>query len=169
MFTIYHIPKRKEWGCTKNLNRRLRELNYKIEDVDRIITCGNIDMASNMERDLNIEYGYGWNNGKDYRNIIKNRKSGGNGALSRIPLDERINRAKLSGKKTHLSGKLDIARKKSAEVKSIPIDVYDYKTGKYIATFGTILECTKKLKCCNIHAVLYGHRLSDKGYTFKYK
>ena len=74
-YYLYHIPQRKEWGCTTNLKRRLRHLKYKIEDVDRVITCGNVDMAADMERDLNIEYGYGWNPSQDYRVIIKAAKA----------------------------------------------------------------------------------------------
>ena len=72
MYTIYHIPKRQEWGCTDNLNRRLRQLGYTINDLDRVITCGNIDMAADMEKELNLEYGYGWNSSRDYRMAKKN-------------------------------------------------------------------------------------------------
>lgn len=74
MYYLYHIPKRKEWGCTKHLKKRIRNLGYEFSDIDRIITCGNIDMAADMERDLNIEYNYGWNERHDYRVVSKMNK-----------------------------------------------------------------------------------------------
>ena len=74
MYYLYHIPKRKEWGCTKHLKKRIRNLGYQFSDIDRIITCGNEDMAADMERDLNIEYNYGWNERHDYRVVSKMNK-----------------------------------------------------------------------------------------------
>ena len=71
MYYLYHISKRKEWGCTNNLDRRLKTLKYSYEDLDRVITCGNVDMAADMEKSLNIEYDYGWNTSQDYRIITK--------------------------------------------------------------------------------------------------
>lgn len=71
MFTLYHIPGKK-WGCTKQkLSRRLWEQGYSINDIDRVITIGNIDKAAEMERELNLEYGYSWKKSEDYRNITK--------------------------------------------------------------------------------------------------
>ena len=101
MFTLYHIAQRKEWGCTNDLDRRLDELNYSYEDLDRIITCGNIDIAADMERDLNIEYGYGWNTSQDYRRVLCMAINGG----------------KKQGKIMFESGMLDVARLKSNEVR----------------------------------------------------
>ena len=75
MFTLYHIEGKK-WGMTgQKLERRLWQQNLKIDNVSNVITCGNLDMAADMERDLNIRDGYGWNESRDYRNIIKNRKN----------------------------------------------------------------------------------------------
>jgi hypothetical protein len=71
MYTIYHIPKRKEWGCTKNLNKRVKDLGYTISDVKETIVLNDLDLAANMERDLNIKYGYGWNSSRDYRLMVK--------------------------------------------------------------------------------------------------
>jgi len=74
MFTLYHIPGKK-WGMTaQKLQRRLWQQNIKLSEVSNIITCGNLDMAADMERDFNIRDGYGWNESRDYRNITKNRK-----------------------------------------------------------------------------------------------
>lgn len=67
MYYIYHIPKRKEWGCTNNVERRVNQLGYQFSDLDRVITCGNIDMAAELEKQMNLEYGYGWNSSRDYR------------------------------------------------------------------------------------------------------
>ena len=87
MYYLYHIPKRKEWGCTKHLNKRIRNLGYEFSDIDRIITCGNIDMAADMERDLNIEYNYGWSERHDYRVVTKmtipfNKKAQSKGGIT---------------------------------------------------------------------------------------
>ena len=82
MYTLYHIPNRKEWGCTTDLDRRLSKLNYSHNDLDRVITVGNIDKAADMEKQLNLEYGYGWNESQDYRRVTKmglnGSKKGGN-------------------------------------------------------------------------------------------
>ena len=71
MYYIYHITKRKEWGCTTNLNKRLNQLGYIENDLDRLIIVGNIQKASEMEKELNLEYGYGWSERHDYRIITK--------------------------------------------------------------------------------------------------
>ena len=75
MYYIYHIPKRKEWGCTKFLEKRVKKIGYTISDIDRVILVSDIDKAADLERDLNIEYGYGWISSKDYRVITKAQKS----------------------------------------------------------------------------------------------
>ncbi len=74
MYYLYHIPKRKEWGCTKYLDKWIKTLGYTISGVDRIITAGNINKAANMEKQLNIEYGYGWSERHDYRVVCKMNK-----------------------------------------------------------------------------------------------
>ncbi len=75
MYTLYHIPGKK-WGCTKQkLSRRLWQQGLSINDVDKTITIENMDKASDMEMKLNLEYGYGWNSSRDYREIVKNRKN----------------------------------------------------------------------------------------------
>ena len=73
-YYVYHIQKRQEWGCTTNLNRRLKQLGYSVNDVVEVLSFTNIDEAADTERQLNIRDGYGWNTGRDYRNIIKNQK-----------------------------------------------------------------------------------------------
>lgn len=102
MFTLYHIPKRKEWGCTKNISRRLEKLGYTILDVDKIIEIDNIDKASEMERELNLEYGYGWNESQDYRRVTKMGLIG----------------AKIGGNKNVESGHIHKIQQRSVEVRT---------------------------------------------------
>jgi hypothetical protein len=71
MYYVYHIPKRQEWGCTNNLEHRLKQLKYTILDVDRVITVGNMNKAADMEKELNLEYGYKWSDANDYRHVTR--------------------------------------------------------------------------------------------------
>ena len=84
MFYLYHIPKRQQWGCTQNLQKRLKALHkrkgYTINDVTQIITYTDIDQAADMERELNLKYGYGWNKSRDYRVAISKSSNGGKAA-----------------------------------------------------------------------------------------
>jgi hypothetical protein len=112
MYYIYHIPKRKEWGCTDNLNRRLSQLHYNISDLDRVITTPNIDIASDMERELNIQYGYKWNQSRYYKNVLSmhsdaSRSKGGKigGPIAGIK----------SGQIAKTTGQLEAARKLAFE------------------------------------------------------
>ena len=74
MYTLYHIQGKK-WGMTKQkLSIRLWQQNLKKDDVVDVITFDALDVAADMERELNIRDGYGWNDSRDYRNITKNRK-----------------------------------------------------------------------------------------------
>ena len=71
MYTLYHIPARKEWGCTKELNRRLKRLGYTMDDVVETIEVSGFNRAAELEKKLNIQYGYGWNDSQDYRRVTK--------------------------------------------------------------------------------------------------
>ena len=128
MYYIYHIPKRKEWGCTKFLEQRIKRLGYLMCDVDRIILVSNENKASDMERDLNIEYGYGWNSSKDYRRVNKMASLGGKIVGKRKDNIERLKKiqkeaailgglkqGKIQGKKNSESGMLSNLGKKMAE------------------------------------------------------
>jgi hypothetical protein len=81
MFTLYHIPDRKEWGCTKDLKARLIKLGYTSNDVCETLQVVDKDEAANLEKELNIMYGYGWNSSKDYKRVtnmgINGAKKGG--------------------------------------------------------------------------------------------
>jgi hypothetical protein len=71
MYILYHIPQRKEWGCTNNLIKRLKKSPYNIEDVTDVILETDLDTAADLEAKLNIEYGYGWNSSRDYRRQVQ--------------------------------------------------------------------------------------------------
>ena len=69
MYSLYHI-KGVKWGCSNRLNERLLDQNYTLNDVCEVIEIDDVDMASNMEKELNIRDGYGWNKSKDYRRVL---------------------------------------------------------------------------------------------------
>jgi hypothetical protein len=156
-YYLYHIPQRKEWGCTANLNRRLRSLKYKIEDVDRVITCGNVDMAADMERDLNIEYGYGWNPSQDYRRVIKMAKIGGINMQKNHP-----NIIKETGSK---NGKINGI--KSRWKLQIPVLQFDLQNN-FIAEYP---GCNWVRDNLHIHVshCLRGKKKTAGGFIWKYK
>jgi hypothetical protein len=67
-YYIYHIEGVKI-GCTKNVKTRMsrqKNPNYTILE-----THDDINTAANREKELNIQYGYKWNDGQDYRAITK--------------------------------------------------------------------------------------------------
>jgi len=99
MYTLYHI-KGQKWGMTaQKLERRLWQQGLKLSDISNVITCGNVDKAADMEKELNIRDGYGWNDSRDYRNIIKNRICSWTNA-------DRLRGAIKGGKSAVLSGQL---------------------------------------------------------------
>ena len=108
MYTLYHIPKRKEWGCTKNLNKRVKDLGYTIEDVKETIKAYDLDIAANMEQDLNIRDGYGWNSSRDYRlMVVRGKKANETQSI------KKLNAASKQGK---LQGDVNV---KTGHLKSI--------------------------------------------------
>ena len=84
MYYLYHIPKRRQWGCTENLEKRIKRLRqrkgYTLNDVTQVITFTDIDEAADTERELNLKYGYGWNPSRDYRVAISKASKGGKAA-----------------------------------------------------------------------------------------
>jgi hypothetical protein len=74
MYTLYHIPKRKEWGCTKNLKRRVKSIGYELSDVVETIEILDKNIAADTEKELNIRDGYGWSERHDYRVVTKMNK-----------------------------------------------------------------------------------------------
>ena len=140
MYTLYHIPGKK-WGCTiQKLSRRLWEQGYTINDIDRVITVGNIDKAAEMEKQLNLEYGYSWKASEDYRNITKiaagNRKCPWTN-------DDRM-RGALKGGRTAVS---------SGQLKSVCSD--GGKVGGKIAGY---IQSQKQYTCLNCNRIGRGNR-----------
>lgn len=144
MFTLYHIPKRKEWGCTNNLINRLKTLSYNIQDVSDVIIESDINKAADLERKLNIEYGYGWNSSRDYRIITAKGLKGTN------------------------SKKAAITRKKNHIKSRIPIIAENIITNE-IKYFNSLIEASKELNVFYTHIseILRGRRYSTKKWTFK--
>jgi len=73
MYHLYHI-KGKKWGCAKDLEKRLNDQGYCIQQLDRVIIVGNIEMADKMEMDLNISHGYTWKKTEHYINVTNMSK-----------------------------------------------------------------------------------------------
>jgi hypothetical protein len=95
MYHLYHIPNRKEWGCTKNLESRVKKLGYTMSDVSQVITIIDLNEAADMEKELNIKEGYGWNPSQDYRRVKSMARLGG------------LKVGKKNGLKNKQSGHLD--------------------------------------------------------------
>lgn len=110
MFYVYHIPKRRQWGCTNNLEKRIKKLKYRkgytLNDVEQIITFTDIDEAADAERDLNLKYGYGWNSSRDYRVVITKAKAGGEAAA----------KVNTESKQIHQLGKTSMGAQASAKI-----------------------------------------------------
>lgn len=105
MYTLYHIPKRKEWGCTKNLTKRLKGLTYTIHDVVDVIYENDLDKAADLEAKLNIEYGYGWNSSRDYRRQVERAyKSNETQSIKKLLASSK--QGKITGKMMKESGHL---------------------------------------------------------------
>jgi hypothetical protein len=138
--------------------------------VCEVIEIDDVDIASDMERELNIRDGYGWNKSKDYRRVLTLvDKAKGLGA--KVQIENKIGmfgysieeRQKLNASIAHKGGNV------TKERYSKPIDMFDYKTGKYICSFNSKSEASKELKLSNIGSVLKGTRNHSGGYCFKYK
>ena len=171
MYKLYHI-KGVKWGCSNQLEIRLSAQNYTIDDVYEIIEIDDIDEASDMERELNIRDGYGWNKSKDYRRVkTMIDKSKGLGAKSQIK-----NNIGIFGyskqKRLEINTNANIIRAKiSAEKRKTPIDAFDYKTGKFIKSFNSQKEACEffNINRSSVNGVLNNKRNHTNGYTFKYK
>ena len=154
MYQLYHI-KRKKWGCSNQLKKRLKAQNYSIEDCCEIISVKDKNEASILEKKLNLEFGYEWNDSQDYRTITKICSEGG----------------KVGGKTNAKSGHLKSICRMGVIPK--PILVFNYKTNSLVGEFKSINETSKKLGL-NISQISQiangvGNRKQHKGYTFKFK
>ena len=57
-----------------DLKNRLRQQGYTIDDVCEVIVEFDLDKAADLEKELNLKYGYPWNDSQDYRVIVKASK-----------------------------------------------------------------------------------------------
>jgi hypothetical protein len=143
MYYLYHI-KGVKWGCTKNLKQRLSRQGYSISDCFEIITVDNIDVASTKEKELNIEYGYNWQDTQNYKYVTK---------------------------KWCTSDACKKGAQNSAKSTSIPILAYEYTSNKFINEYKSIREASRELNMLhpNILLILKGKIKQCNGYTFQYK
>ena len=172
MFYLYHI-KGKKWGCTEDLEFRLKQQKFTIEDCANIITVGNLTKADQMEYDLNIEYSYKLQ-GIRYKQSIANNK------LAKTP------QAKANKKASQLSSEVwkraieewrikgrkkcytEAANKKKARSLSKPILQFDMQ-GNLLKEWPSIKEAKKYLGKGDIIAHLTRCTSHAGGYLWKYK
>jgi hypothetical protein len=173
MYSIYHIPGIKI-GCSVNPKRRVKEQGYTEYEILEKYT--DIHIASKREIELRNQYGYKEDNVKtnyvqhyEFGKIGRNNMTPGKGAKTQIKNKIGIfayskeERQKLNASIAHTGGNV------TKEKYSKPIDMFDYKTGKFIKSFTSASAALKESKICNIKSVLNGLRKHSKGYTFKYK
>ena len=171
MYKLYHI-KGVKWGCSNQLERRLSAQNYTINDVCEIIEINDLDKASDMERELNIKDGYGWNKSKDYRRV-KTMVDKSKGLGAKVQIENKIGIFGYSKEeRLKLSTKANIIRAKiSAEKRKTPIDAFNYKTGKFIKSFNSQKEASEffNISRSALNLVLNNKRNHTGGYKFIYK
>jgi len=71
-YTIYHIPGIKI-GCSKRIENRIKE--QKFNEYEILEVHNDINIASEREKELNLQYGYEWIDTQDYRVLDKIRDS----------------------------------------------------------------------------------------------
>ena len=87
-YTLYHI-KGVKWGMTTRLKRRLRDQGYTISDCCGFEYYDDIDVGADREKELNLKFGYPWNDRNDFRvtskmGEIQGKKNIVNGHLDEI-------------------------------------------------------------------------------------
>ncbi len=178
MYYIYHIPGKKV-GCTKRLEQRLKEQKVKLSDCDRIITTPCIKKASQIEKELQIEYGYK-TDAIDYEKMhefskkgcrtnitaearAKGLRNGGSGKAGAKALIEKygIEYVKSNWAKARIS---------AIQKTSTPVLAYD-KLGNFIGEYKSTHDAGRQLNVWqqNICHVLKGKIKQTGGYTFEYK
>ena len=172
MYYIYHIPGKKV-GCTKRLEQRLKEQKLKLSDCDRIITTSCIKKASQIELELQIEYGYK----VDAVNYEKMYEFSKKGKRDNLTFEDRSR-----GGKAHKGRKIseeykEIFKKNfkkasdaAIEKTSTPVIAYD-KFGNFIGEYKSTHDAGRELNIWqqNICHVLKGRIKQTGGYTFQYK
>jgi hypothetical protein len=177
MYYIYHIPGKKV-GCTKRLEQRLKEQKVKLSDCDRIITTPCIKKASQIEKELQIEYGYKID-AIDYQKMHEFSKKGCRGFTpeQRDKGLKKSHEGNLGYKALlekygidYIKSNWDKARISAIEKTSIPVLAYD-KLGNFIGEYKSTHDAGRQLNIWqqNICHVLNGKLKSTGGYIFKHK
>lgn len=178
MYTLYHI-KGIKWGCTNHLRERLHSQGYTESDVYETIVVDDIDIATQMEEDLNKRDGYGWNPSQNYKRVVAAGRRRG-------PFKpHEYKKGGSIGGKTHVTeGRWEEWRqmgvKKAAELKRRAILVIDKLTNEIHSEWEGITTCANELGLdrSTINAMLrvtegtpVKRRIpkSHKGFIFQYK
>lgn len=178
MFYVYHI-KGKKWGCCEDrLKARLRDQGYSLKDVDRVITLGNRKKASDMERELQIEYGYPVDT-NTYEELFtkvltpyvkqkaKNTLIKKYGSISG-PLNQPEIKAKIIAKQGSMTAHMNVPEIIAKRKK--PILQFD-KKNNFIKEWlsATDVERTLGIKSSDICTCCKGKQKTAKGFIWKYK
>jgi hypothetical protein len=172
VYYIYHIPGVKI-GCSTNPNDRVKRQGYT--EFKILESHKDIQIAAKREIELRNQYGYKENNVKtDYVQHYEYGKKGreaakGLGAQSQIK-----NKVGIFGyskeERLRLNTKANIIRAKiSAEKRSKPVLVYDYKTSNFIGEWPSIKSASVELNANNLKMTIIGNRKHSNGYTAKLK
>jgi hypothetical protein len=173
MYYIYHIEGVKI-GCTNNLKRRIKQQGYINYEV--LESYDDIEIASERERVLSIQYGYGWNSSQHYKKITNaaTKEQKRQGGVVNVLSGHIHKLGKELGNKRKLSGEWDVIRMKGTKIGtkllSKPVIVLD-KNGNKVARYDSVSEAGRKLgiKPPNITVVLKGRQKTAKGYMFQYE
>ena len=74
-FYLYHI-KGKKWGCTLDLETRLKRQGYTKDDTEEVKEVIGIEVADKLEEFLNKKEGYSYNHTQSYINALYKRHLG---------------------------------------------------------------------------------------------
>lgn len=74
-FYLYHILGKK-WGCTLDIETRLRDQNFTKNDCDEIKEVIGIKVADRLEKFLNEREGYSYNHTQGYISALSKRLKG---------------------------------------------------------------------------------------------
>ena len=183
MHKIYHIPGIKI-GCSTEPTKRVKVQGFSNYEI--IEEHDDIYIASDREQELQKQYGYKvdecpyW---KSYQSSVRRQTKEG-----------RIKGGKTAGKMMVETGKLDLARLKSNEIRrgskhsdetkmkikskaignnnkpTVAISVFD-KMDNLIGNYNSITSAANELNLHNgnISSVLKGKLLTTGGYKIKYK
>ena len=133
MYYIYHIPGVKI-GCTKHIQKRIKQQGFT--EFEILETHTDIDIASDREIELQKQYGYSEPSNTNYKQHIEFAKAGQiacKGKTNKGTQYQIANKIGMFGyskeERLALNTKANIIRAKiSAEKRSKPVIVYDYKT-----------------------------------------